>query len=88
MDANLAVVTRKRDGDSRLRAAVRVGPGAARTAVGGRRGAALVVCVTARPTGGAATIAALRVVAGAFGVARSDVTLVTGAASRDRAGTR
>jgi hypothetical protein len=52
--------------------------------VGGRRGDALVVCVTARPAGGAATMAALRAVAGAFGVARSDVTLVTGAASRDK----
>jgi hypothetical protein len=29
-------------------------------------------------------MAALRAVAGAFGVARSDVTLVTGAASRDK----
>jgi hypothetical protein len=52
--------------------------------VGGRRGDALVVCVTARPAGGAATTAALRAVAGAFGVARSDATLVTGAASRDK----
>ena len=84
MDANLAVVTHGRAGGSRLRVAVRVRPGAARTAVGGRRGDALVVRVTARPTGGAATLAALRAVAGAFGVARSDVTLVTGAASRDK----
>ena len=84
MNANLAVVTRRRDGGSRLRVAVRVRPGALRTAVGGRRGDALVVCVTARPAWGAATTAALRAAAGAFGVARSDVTLVTAAASRDK----
>ena len=63
---------------------MRVRPGAARTAVGGRRGDALVVCVTARPAGGAATQAALRAVAKAFGVPRRDVTLVTGATSRDK----
>ena len=67
-----------------LRVAVRVRPGAARTAVGGRRGDALVVCVTARPAGGAATEAALRAVASAFGVPRRDITLVTGATSRDK----
>ena len=67
-----------------LRVAVRVRPGAARTAVGGCRGDALVVCVTARPAGGAATEAALRAVAGAFGVPRRHITLVTGATSRDK----
>jgi uncharacterized protein len=45
---------------------------------------ALVVCVTARPAGGAATQAALRAVADALGVPRRDVTLVTGATSRDK----
>ena len=59
-------------------------PGSARTAVGGRRGDALVVWVTARPAGGAATQAVLRAVAEAFGVPRRDVTLVTGATSRDK----
>ena len=67
-----------------LRVAVRVRPGAARTAVGGRHGDALVVHVTARPAGGAATQAVLRAVAEAFGVPRRDVTLVTGAISRDK----
>jgi uncharacterized protein YggU (UPF0235/DUF167 family) len=84
MDANVAVVTRGHAGGTRLRVAVRVRPGAVRTAAGGRRGDALVVRVTARPAGGAATRAALRAVADAFGVPRPDVTLVTGAASRDK----
>jgi uncharacterized protein YggU (UPF0235/DUF167 family) len=63
---------------------VRVRPGAVRTAVGGRHGDALVVCVTARPASDAATQAVLRAVAEAFGVPRRDVTLVTGATSRDK----
>lgn len=80
----MAVVTPRHNDGARLRVALRVRPGAARTAVGGRRGDALVVRVTARPAEGAATRAALRAVADAFGVPRSDVTLVTGAASRDK----
>jgi uncharacterized protein (TIGR00251 family) len=70
--------------DSGLRVAVRVTPGAARTAVGGRRGESLVIRVTARPAGGAANRAALRAAAAAFGVPASDVTLISGAASRDK----
>lgn len=63
---------------------IRVHPGAGKTTVGGSRGDALVVRVTARPVAGQATEAALRAVAKAFGVARSDVRLVSGAASRDK----
>lgn len=63
---------------------VRAKPGASRTAVGGQHGDALVVAVTAKPAGGKATEAVLRAVATAFGVSRSDVTLVIGAASRDK----
>jgi uncharacterized protein YggU (UPF0235/DUF167 family) len=80
----MAAVARKQPRAGGLRVAVRVRPGAARTAVRGRRGDALVVCVTARPAGGAATQAALRAVADALGVPRRDVTLVTGATSRDK----
>lgn len=40
--------------------------------------------VTARPVAGKATEAALRAVAAAFGVRRSDVRLVSGPASRDK----
>jgi len=50
----------------------------------GTHGAALVVAVTERAVDGKATEAALRAVAAAFGVKRRDVTLVTGAASRDK----
>jgi uncharacterized protein YggU (UPF0235/DUF167 family) len=63
---------------------VRVRPGAVRTAVDGRHGDALLVCVTARPASGAATQAVLRAMAEAFGVPRRDVALVTGATSRDK----
>jgi uncharacterized protein (TIGR00251 family) len=70
--------------DEGIRVAVRVKPGASRTAVGGRHGDALVVAVTAKPVSGRATEAVLRAVADAFGVSRSRVTLVTGAASRDK----
>jgi hypothetical protein len=69
-----------------VRVAVRVRPGAARTAVGGRYGdgGTLVVAVTARAVDGAATEAALRALADALGVRRRAVRLVTGATSRDK----
>jgi uncharacterized protein len=77
-------VARRQQRSEALRIVVHVRPGAARTAVGGRHGDALVVWVTARPAGGAATQAVLRAVAEAFGVPRREVTLVTGATSRDK----
>ena len=80
----MAAVARRQQRSEGLRAAVRIRPGVARTTVGGRHSDALVVCVTARPAGGAATQAVLRTVAEAFGVPRRDVTLVTGATSRDK----
>jgi uncharacterized protein len=52
--------------------------------VGGSRGSALLVRVTARPVRGKATEAALRAVAAALGVRRADVTLVAGGTSRDK----
>jgi len=52
--------------------------------VGGDHRGALVVRVSPRATGGQATAAALVAVAGAFGVRRSAVTLVTGATSRTK----
>ena len=80
----MAAVARRHQRSEALRVAVRVRPGVARTAVSGCRGDALVVWVTARPAGGAAAQAVLRMVAEAFGVPRRDVTLVTGATSRDK----
>ena len=67
-----------------MRATIRVQPGASRPGVGGDHAGALVVRVSARAVGGKATEAALAAVAAAFGVRRSDVTLVHGAASRTK----
>jgi len=68
--------------------AVRVKPGASRTAVGGRYdgplGPALVVTVNAPAVDGRATEATLRAVAAALGLRRSAVGLRAGAASRDK----
>jgi uncharacterized protein len=69
---------------SPLRVSIRVRPGAARTAVGGTYGDALVVAVAARAVEGKATEAALRALADALGVRRGDVRLVTGVRSRDK----
>jgi uncharacterized protein len=52
--------------------------------VGGDQAGALVVRVTKRAVGGEATEAALAAVAAAFGVARRDVTLVSGSRSRSK----
>jgi uncharacterized protein len=71
-----------------VRILVRVKPGASRTQVGGRydgpSGAALVVAVAAGAVEGQATSAVLQAVAEAFVMRRSAVTLVRGAASRDK----
>ena len=67
-----------------MRITVWVRPGSSRPGVGGDHGGALVVRVSPRATGGQATDAALGAVAGAFGVRRSAVTLVTGVASRTK----
>ncbi len=67
-----------------VRVAIRVKPGASRTRVGGRRGDRLVVAVQERAVDGAATEAALVALAGALGVRRRHVTLVSGTTSRDK----
>nr|WP_192754132.1 DUF167 domain-containing protein [Actinopolymorpha pittospori] len=70
------------------RIAVRVKPGARRPRVGGRyegrNGVALVVAVGAPPVDGRATAAVVSALATAFGVSGADVSLVTGAHSRDK----
>jgi uncharacterized protein len=63
---------------------IRVTPSSSRTAVGGRRGDALVVRVTEAAVDGRATEAALRAIADAFDVPRRSVSLRTGNASRDK----
>jgi uncharacterized protein len=63
---------------------IRVSPKSSRTAVGGRRGEALVVRVTEAAVDGRATEAALRALAQALGVPPRDVVLRSGVASRDK----
>lgn len=60
-------------------------PGSSRTKVGGRHGdRSLIVAVSAKAVGGAATEAALRAVAEALGMPRRSVVLISGATSRDK----
>lgn len=67
---------------------VRVKPGTSRTRVGGRydgpHGAALIVAVNAPPVDGRATVAAIAALADALGLRRADLSLRSGAASRDK----
>jgi uncharacterized protein len=67
-----------------MRITVWVKPGSARPRVGGERGGALVVQVSARAVGGQATEAALAALADAFGVRRRAVALVAGGTSRTK----
>ena len=67
-----------------MRIAIRVRPGASRTAVGGTHADRLVVAVSARAVDGAATQAALDAVARALGLRPRHVRLVSGATSRDK----
>jgi len=67
-----------------VRVTIRVRPGAGRTQVGGEHAGALLVRVSAPAVDGRATEAALAAVAGAFGVRRRAVTLVSGATSRTK----
>ena len=69
-----------------LRVPIRVRPGASRCKVGGSVGEPprLLVAVNTPPVDGKATEAALVAVAEAIGVKRRDVSLITGATSRDK----
>lgn len=71
-----------------MRISVRVRPGARADSVGGcwagPRGSALLVTVRARAVEGAANTAVLAALAEAFGLRRSEVTLVSGARGRDK----
>jgi uncharacterized protein len=69
---------------SYMRITIRVRPGSALPGVRGEHAGALLVRVSARASGGKATEAALAAVAGAFGVRRSAVALVSGASSRTK----
>jgi uncharacterized protein len=74
-----------------MRVSVRVKPGASRTKVAGQYGeqsagqaGLLIVFVAQRAVDGAATEAALKAVAKAFGLRRADVDLVAGLTSRTK----
>src|SRR5215217_4486954 len=71
-----------------LRFAVRVRPGARRTAVGGRwdgpGGVALTVAVAAPAVEGKANAAVLQALAAAFGVRPSRLAIVSGERGRDK----
>lgn len=71
-----------------LRFPVRVKPGSARTAVGGRwpagESGALIVAVSAPAVDGKANEAVRRALAEAFGVRRQHVTIVRGTRGRDK----
>jgi uncharacterized protein len=69
-------------GATRLR--LRVQPGARRAGVVGRHGDAWKVRVTETAERGYATEAVLELVADTLGLSRDEVTLVSGAASRDK----
>jgi uncharacterized protein (TIGR00251 family) len=59
-----------------------VQPGASRTAVAGLHGDALKIRLAARPVQGAANAELVRFLAAVFGVAKRDVTIEAGEASR------
>jgi uncharacterized protein len=71
-----------------LRFAVRVRPGARRTAVGGRwdgpGGPALLVAVAAPAVDGKANAAVVEALAAVFGVRRSRLVIVSGQRGRDK----
>jgi len=71
-----------------LRFAVRVRPGARRTAVGGRwdgpGGPALLVAVAAPAVDGKANAAVVEALAAVFGVRRSRLVIVSGQCGRDK----
>jgi uncharacterized protein len=67
-----------------MRIAIWVQPGSSRPGVGGEHDGALVVRVSKRPVGGEATAATRAALAAAFGVARGDVTLISGARGRSK----
>jgi uncharacterized protein (TIGR00251 family) len=70
------------EGDDAVVLHVHVQPGAGRSTVVGRHGAALKIRVAAAPEGGRATEACAELLADTFGLKRAQVELVGGASSR------
>jgi uncharacterized protein (TIGR00251 family) len=67
------------------RVAIRVVPRASRNSIDGVRDGRLIVRVTAPPADGAATAAAVWVLADALGVPRTTIQVVSGQTSRNKA---
>jgi uncharacterized protein YggU (UPF0235/DUF167 family) len=67
-----------------MKIVVRVHPGSRRPGVGGSYDGMLVVRVAERAVDGKATAAAVDAVAVAFGIAKRDVVLVSGASGRTK----
>lgn len=67
-----------------VRVNLRVSPGAGRTEIVGRHGDGWKVRVAAAPERGKANAAVVRLLAGALGVPRGAVTVVSGLGSRDK----
>jgi len=74
-----SMLTSHKDGSLLL--AVKVAPGASRDRVVGPYGDSLKIAVTAPPQGGRANAAVCRLIAGALGLAKGDVTLHAGGGS-------
>jgi uncharacterized protein (TIGR00251 family) len=74
---------RREDGGA-LVLVVHAQPGAKRTAIAGIHGDALKIKIAALPAEGKANAELLRFLAAAFGVPRARVTLLRGAASREK----
>lgn len=69
---------------ARARLALRVSPGARRTAVVGRYGGAWKIAVTAAPERGRANADVVRLLARTLGVPQARVILVKGSGTRDK----
>lgn len=72
------------DGDDAVVLSVHVQPGAGRSAVAGRHGAALKVRVAAAPEGGRANTACAGLLAETFALKTAQVELVSGPSSRSK----
>jgi uncharacterized protein (TIGR00251 family) len=71
-------------GEASTRLQLRVSPGARRSELAGRHGAAWKVRVAAPPEGGRANEELLGLLAGRFELPRGSVTIVSGHSSRDK----